>query len=165
MSEPLDSTAQQNKFQQSTYTALKKELEDTIKKIANYEKRELPKDETQREERISKYAKELTGTYNNFISYTGLFHGAFDLQLQFNVNAKVEILKLKVKKSLNILKLDIVLPENLNKIDSVRPLESHLELNNTTPETASTSALTLARSGSENSINSQGNTDPSKTIS
>lgn len=43
------------KFQQSTYNALKKELTDTIKKIANYETRSLPQDPTIRNERVQQY--------------------------------------------------------------------------------------------------------------
>lgn len=132
MSGTSDPITHQSTFQQSTYDTLKKELEDTIKKIGNYEKRELPKEKSQREERIGQYTKELTGTYNNWVVYIGLFYDTFALQSKFKINERVEIFKVKVKKSLNILKLDLDLPIELNKINinTVKPLESELESNN-----------------------------------
>lgn len=124
MSQNTQSTQQQNRFQDATYRALKKSLTDTIKKVGNYETRKLPGDTTQREARIQRYTQELTGTYNNFVAYLGLFYDTFDLPSQFNVNESIEKHKVNVRKALNILKLDIDLPQNLNKFDinSVKPL-------------------------------------------
>lgn len=124
MSQNTQSTQQQNRFQDATYRALKKSLTDTIKKVGNYETRKLPEDTTQREARIQQYTQELTGTYNNFVVYLGLFYDTFDLPSQFNVNESIEKHKVNVRKALNILKLDIDLPQNLNKFDinTVKPL-------------------------------------------
>lgn len=54
-------------FQQKTYDDLKKEITDTAKKIKNYDinksnARSLPKDPTERAERIDQYKKEIIGT-------------------------------------------------------------------------------------------------------
>lgn len=138
------------KFQQSTYNTLKKELTDALKKIGNYEtSRDLPSEPATREERIRTYTREVTGYYNNFLSYINLFYNTFELQSKFRLNEEVEKLKLKARKALNILKLDIELPESLEKFDinTIRELDS---INTNTQKTAGASSL-LTVQNQENS--------------
>lgn len=113
------------RFQQKTYDKLKKELTGVISKIKNYETRSLPQEPVEREKRIEQYKKEVIGTYNNFVRYSELFYGTFDLKSQLQVNEKVEILKVKVKNSLKTLGLDVDLPDELHKFDinTVKPLD------------------------------------------
>lgn len=154
-------------FQQSTYNAIKKELTDIIKKIANYEsRRSLPEESNQKEDRINRYTKELTGTYNNFLAYIRLFYDTFELNSQFKINETIEVLKVKVKKSLQILNLDITLPENLDKIDinTVKPLELN---SNDTSSAGASSSLTLnnqTNSETQGSIDLQENSEPQEKI-
>lgn len=94
MSGSSDPTQQHGSFQQATYSALKKDLDDTIKKIANYEsRRNLPTDTLQRDERIQQYSREIIGTYNNFVVYLGIFYSTLALASQFKVNERVENFK------------------------------------------------------------------------
>lgn len=96
-------------FNQDLYNTLKKEFEDAAKTISNYKAgtRQLPANQTEREQRIIKYRDRLITAYNNFIVYLSEFYGKFDLESQFQANEKIVNYDLKLKKSLQILSLRV----------------------------------------------------------
>lgn len=104
-------------YNQTTYQNLKKELEDTIKKIINYETRPLPNDPTQREERIGEYTRELVLSYNNWITYVRGYHDKLTLESKNNVNQKISDLKSRLLRALVVLDLVLDLPNGKENID------------------------------------------------
>lgn len=123
MSTPTTAATKRSAFQQNIYNTLKKELTDTIKKIANYEsRRQLPVDAYEREQRTQEYKRELIGTYNCFVLYISKFYETFDLTSQFKTNEIVEKLKPKLRKCLSILNLQVNLPVNFGTIDTIEQI-------------------------------------------
>lgn len=148
----------------STYNAeylenLKKNFGLVTKKIGNYEKRELPRDEDERQERINQYVSELTVTYNSLVSYLGKFYPGFSIESKNQVREGVNRYKALVIRALSILQLQIEIPENFGLID-----KKNITSLNTSDESVQSSTIFLAPESAEAKTRESQDTGTQHTI-
>lgn len=109
-----------DKFSRDNYDRLKAEFEKVTKKINNYENRQLPSDETERQVRIETYVAELIESYNDFITYAKKFYSTFNTESKNTITDHVSSCNLKVLRSLSALKLTTDLPQKFEKLRKYR---------------------------------------------
>lgn len=103
---------------QNKYNELKKVLEDTIKKILNYEtERKLPTEQQEREERINSYKFELVDAYNNLVTHVDTVFSLLNEDTKNRINERLRTFKLRILRALVVLELELELPGGRNIID------------------------------------------------
>lgn len=100
---------------QQKHKNLKEAFDNVVKKILNYETRELPEDN--RESRINEYKIELIGTYNNLITYIGNVYANVNENSKSILKEAVSNRKLRILRALPVFGLTVDLPERFEQID------------------------------------------------
>ena len=110
---------ERDSFVQKKYDSLKKDFEDIVKTIQNYEpgKRSLPIEPEDKKNRIDGYKSNLIKSYNAFVAYVGYHYSVFDEDSKLKTKQKVRDYRLKVLKSLTTLGLKTDLPLGFEKIE------------------------------------------------
>ena len=100
------------------YDDLKKTLQDTIKKILNYEtSRSLPSDKKERESRINEYKIELVENYNKFVSHIASHIDTLKPEVKLAYTDAVKNIKFRILRALTVLSLKTDIPDKLDEID------------------------------------------------
>lgn len=123
-----------DRFNSEAYNERKTELENVIKKILNYEQRQLPSDDNEREIRTQTYKAELLDSYNNYVQYTGKYYNGFSEKSKASVNSTLSNFKLRILRALQIFQKTTDLPEKFdllreeNIVDSLDDNDIHTEI-------------------------------------
>lgn len=105
------------KHDQEIYKKLKDSFDNVAKKICNYETRELPVDQQERQDRINEYKEELITAYNELITYVSQVYAGVNEKSKDVLKEAVGSRKLKILRALLVLGLTTDLPEQFGAIE------------------------------------------------